>query len=102
MGLAVLVQGAVNSIIVSVNILLLAASEALSNLNTAVTNGDKGALLALLRSSALGLHHVKDENIDFYLDKLIQCLQAKKAKVNYLSCVFCSLFQIRIVSFYLF
>ncbi|CAL1534099.1 unnamed protein product [Lymnaea stagnalis] len=63
------------------NISKVNTNSALSKIHAALVNGDKAALLAALQAPALGLKNVKSENIDFYVEKLLQ-LRQDKSEVN--------------------
>ncbi|XP_070211492.1 ras GTPase-activating-like protein IQGAP1 isoform X2 [Littorina saxatilis] len=67
------IQGNVNKVNTSI---------ALEKLNDALSKGDLSLLLATLKSSALGLKDVKDENVEFYALKLIEARELKKNNNN--------------------
>ena len=55
-----------------------AASVALDKINAALLKGDLSLLLTALKSSSLGLRDVKDDNVEFYAQKLIEAREMKK------------------------
>ena len=57
-----------------------AASIALDKINAALLKGDLSLLLAALKSSSLGLRDVKDDNVEFYAQKLIEAREMKKVR----------------------
>ena len=62
----------------SVSPYCIAASVALDKINAALLKGDLSLLLAALKSSSLGLRDVKDDNVEFYAQKLIEAREMKK------------------------
>ncbi|KAH3833286.1 hypothetical protein DPMN_106592, partial [Dreissena polymorpha] len=64
------------------NLNLVNTSHALSELNTALLKEDPASVLAYLKSSALGIRNVKDENIDQYVIQLQAARLVKKNNNN--------------------
>ncbi|XP_052795267.1 ras GTPase-activating-like protein IQGAP1 [Mya arenaria] len=60
------------------NLNLVNTTFTLVELNSALLSADKATVLAMLKSSHLGIKNVKDENIEVYMEKLEEARQAKK------------------------
>ena len=59
----------------------LSAVHCLDTINGAILKADKETILKMLKSQHLGIKNVKDENIDHYVVKLQETVDAKKVMV---------------------